>query len=391
VLIDAMPRGVASCNVSDPLRLEWAQRSPYSIHWDITNICNYKCRHCAANSRCLSEPSEMPLDEIRRVIENLKTARPVAINIFGGEPLLRKDILTILDLIQQNLRNSSTSLTTNGSQLRRYADDLLKRNIAITVSLDGISADINDKVRGAGTYHQIAANLSYLAARKKEHKDSTSRISIAYTITSYSEEPSEIIRFCANAGVDSLVISAIIAQGSASRNKDLLIETQDLIGYIERLFLAMRDTTFPVDASLAHPLFTKYFNAKYHADLAYTYAGCRAISASFYLRPNGVFTACPATFPEDEAFKALELWEPSLIDNRLEDILQDKSFQQLSKLKNPGSYPNYTPCNECCFAGSYCDPCWIDGYLGKSTNHAMCSLVGAMLDDMHIEWRANRS
>jgi MoaA/NifB/PqqE/SkfB family radical SAM enzyme len=375
----------------DPERIEWKPRDSYSVHWDITKSCNYSCRHCAADDQCLTESSELSLDEIRKVIDNLKTARPVMFSFFGGEPLLRKDILEIIDLIQEKLPNNSIAITTNGSLLQKYGRELLKRNIALAVSLDGISPEVNDKVRGAGTFRQITRNLAYLVAQKKELKDSKARISIAYTITNYSEEPEDILRFCENAGVDSLVISGITEQGSATKNKDLLVDNQKLIAYIERVYLAMKNTKLDVDANLTHPLFVKYFNAKYGADLPYQYAGCRAISNNFYIRPNGVFTACLAAYPDGEAFKKLGLWEPSLIDHRLEDILQDESFQQLSKLKNPGSYPHYTPCNECGFAGSYCDPCWIDCYLDRETNHSMCSLVGAMLDDMHVEWRARYS
>jgi MoaA/NifB/PqqE/SkfB family radical SAM enzyme len=368
--------------------LNWGERSPYSIHWDITNSCNYSCRHCAANGQCLDESSELSLDEIRRVVENLNTPRPIIFNIFGGEPLIRKDILAIIDLIKEKLRNSKIGITTNGSCLQQYARELLQRNVAITVSLDGISPEVNDKIRGKGTFHQIIGNLSYLVAQKRDSKDTKSKISIAYTITNYSEEPADILRFCEGLGVDRLVLSPIAPLGSALRNKYLLVETNRLIDYIERLYLIMRNTLLEVDANLAYPLFIRYFNAKYGADLAYRYVGCMTISTNFSLRPNGTFTACPVTYPGSEAFKALGLYEPSLIDKRLEDILQDEAFQRLLKLKNPGSYPNYKPCNECGFAGSYCDPCWIDGYLGKVPDHAMCRRIAGKLDEMHLEWRA---
>jgi MoaA/NifB/PqqE/SkfB family radical SAM enzyme len=312
-------------------------------------------------------------------------------SFFGGEPLLRKDILAIIDLIQEILPSNSVAITTNGTLLRKYADELLKRNIALAVSLDGISPEVNDKVRGAGTFKQNTGNLAYLVARKKELKDSKAPVSIAYTITSYSEEPEEIIRFCEEARVDSLIISAINETGSAARNSDLLVDRQKLIGYIERVYLAMWNTKFNVDANLTHPLFMKYFNAKHGADLPYQYAGCRTLSTNFYIRPNGVFTACLAAYPDGEVFKKLGLWEPSLIDHRLEDILKDESFLQMAKYKNPGSYPGYTPCNECGFAGSYCDPCWIDCYLGRPSYQPMCSLVAGLLDEMQVEWRKSSS
>jgi MoaA/NifB/PqqE/SkfB family radical SAM enzyme len=298
--------------------LNWGERSPYSIHWDITNSCNYSCRHCAANGQCLDESSELSLDEIRRVVENLNTPRPIMFNIFGGEPLIRKDILVIIDLVKEKLLNSKIAITTNGSYLQQYARELLQRNVAITVSLDGISPEVNDKIRGKGTFHQIIGNLSYLVAQKRDLKDTKSKISIAYTITNYSEEPADILRFSESLGVDRLVIATIAPLGSALRNNYLLVGTNKLINYIERLYLVMRNTPLEVDANLAYPLFIQYFNAKYGADLPYRYVGCMTISTNFSLRPNGVFTACGRI--ESKTFKALGLYgEPD--DKRLEDIL----------------------------------------------------------------------
>ena len=109
----------------------------------------------------------MSFDEIRKMVTNLKTSRSVVFNIFGGEPLLRNDILEIIDLILENLRNSSIAITTNGSQLQKYAIELLKRNTGITVSLDGISLDVNDKVRGAGTFQQTIDNLILSCSEEK--------------------------------------------------------------------------------------------------------------------------------------------------------------------------------------------------------------------------------
>lgn len=311
-------------------------------------------------------------------------------NIFGGEPLIRKDILAIIDLIKEKLHNSKIAITTNGSYLQQYAHELLQRNVEITVSLDGISPEVNDKIRGKGTFHQIVDNISYLVAQKRDHNDTKSKINIAYTITNYSEEPADIFTFCKSLGVDRLVLSTIAPLGSALRNNYLLVESKKLIDYIERVYLGMRNTTLEVDANLAYPLFTRYFNAKYGVDLPYKYVGCMTIFTNFIIRPNGVFTACPATYPESEAFKVLGLYEPSLVDKRLEDILQDEAFRRLLKLKNPGSYSNYKPCNECGFAGSYCDPCWINSYLGKLSDFAMCRQIAGMLDKMHVEWRARR-
>jgi len=354
----------------------------------MTNDCNFSCKHCAASGKCLKEPCESTLDEIRSVIGNLIASRPVNFNIYGGEPLIRRDIIKIVDLIQQNLPGSRIIITTNGSYLRQYGRDLLERNVELVISLDGISSAVNDEIRGVGTFEEIVDNLAWFVAQKRELKKTTLRSWVAYTITRLSEEPAEILRFFAEMGVDRLIFSPIFPQGSALKNEYLFLETDALINFIERLYLAMPKSKLEVHTNQRYPLLTQYLNIKCGLDLPYRYAGCRVISTGFQLRPNGILTACPGTYPKSEAFQALGLSEPRLVESRLEDILRDEGFQKMAKLKNPGSYPNYEPCNECGFAGSYCDPCWINHYLGKSTVYSLCKRIGEILDDMHIEWRA---
>lgn len=252
---------------------------PYSIHWDITNACNYRCNHCGADDICLNETSELSFEDIKKVVNNLKTDRPMLFSLFGGEPLIREDIIGIIDLIQSRLDNSGISITTNGSFLKKYAKELLDRDIAITVSLDGITAATNDKVRGEGTFANTFDNLKYLIDQRNRHAKSKTTIGLAYTITSVYTAPEDLIQFCETCEIDQLVISAIGHIGNAKKNTHLLIDTPTLLDYIEKLFILKQNTQVDVDADLGYPIFTKYFNAKYGASLPYKYVGCKTGSS----------------------------------------------------------------------------------------------------------------
>jgi len=370
---------------------EWEKSQPYSIHWDLTNQCNFACRHCAANDLSLREERTMTFDEIRRVVGNLPRERPVFINIFGGEPLLRDDIVEIVDLVRKGCPQSQISLTTNASRLRQFGRALLERNVEVGISLDGISAEVNDAIRGAGTFQRTVDTLAWFLALRREMGMTETRSWVAYTITRFSEEPDKILRFFETMGADRIVFSLLSPQGSALRNTDLFLDAGSQINYLKRLYSAMPASKLSVDTNAAIPLLTLYLNEQCSAGLKLRYSGCNVMTSNFYLRPNGVFTACTAVYPDSEAFRALGLYEPSLVDCPLGEILSSPSFHQMMEHKNPGSYPNDEPCTECKFAGGYCDPCWVNHYLGRHSIHPMCVELGARLDAMQVAWRTAAS
>jgi MoaA/NifB/PqqE/SkfB family radical SAM enzyme len=330
----------------------------------------------------------MTLDEMRQVVENLSQERPVFFNIFGGEPLLRDDIVEIVDVIRQQFPQSQIALTTNASRLRQYGRALLERNVEVGISLDGISEEVNDAIRGKGTFRRTLDTLVWYLALRQEIGKIATRSWVSYTITRLSEEPADILRFFESMGADRIVLSMLSPQGSALRNVELFLDTGAQIDYLKRLYMAIPTSKLAVSTNTSLPLLTIYLNEQCAAGLQLSYSGCSVLSGNIYLRPNGVFTACLATYPGSDAFRKLGLSEPSLIDCRLEEILIDPAFHQMEEHKNPGSYPSDEPCNKCKFAGSYCDPCWINGYLGLRTSHAMCVELGTRLDAMQVSWRA---
>lgn len=104
----------------------------------------------------------MSLEQILQLISMVKRQGGKAIVLGGGEPLLREDILAILDSIEAHGLdiNLETNLTANSElvmKLSQYA------NIAVTTSLDSMNAEIHDRQRGKkGCFKKTMDNITLL-------------------------------------------------------------------------------------------------------------------------------------------------------------------------------------------------------------------------------------
>ena len=68
-------------------------RCPVNVMLAVTNRCNGRCAYCRIPMR---SPEDLSTDVILRLIDEMKAAGTVRLGIWGGEPLLREDIGTIV-------------------------------------------------------------------------------------------------------------------------------------------------------------------------------------------------------------------------------------------------------------------------------------------------------
>lgn len=142
---------------------DWFQiynnRCVINAMWSITGHCNYQCRHCmmdAPNGRL----GEASTDEMLSLVDEMAEAGIRYIALTGGEPLLRKDFLSLVDkLTSRDIKIES--IATNGSLISQSLFDCLKRNNQqpeIYISFDGAEGWHN-WMRGVDD-----AELSFLSA-----------------------------------------------------------------------------------------------------------------------------------------------------------------------------------------------------------------------------------
>lgn len=137
-------------------------RAPVNATWEITLRCNLQCAHCLSNAG-RAERDELSTEECRALLDELSRLKVFQVNIGGGEPFVREDFIDLLRHAHD--RGVVTCVSTNGTPV----DDGLARKLSrlrllyLQVSLDGATADVNDAIRGKGTYKQILEAMGCLS------------------------------------------------------------------------------------------------------------------------------------------------------------------------------------------------------------------------------------
>ena len=137
-------------------------RAPVNVTWEITLKCNLACRHCLSDA---GTPLDGELDsaQCRKLIRQLAAMKVFQVNIGGGEPFIRLDFPDLLEYAHEN--EVVTCVSTNGllidNDLARWLARL--KMLYLQVSLDGSTAEVNDSIRGQGTFDKILRAADILA------------------------------------------------------------------------------------------------------------------------------------------------------------------------------------------------------------------------------------
>ncbi len=107
----------------------------------VTDRCDFRCTYCMAeNMTFLPKKDLLTLEELERLCSAFIDKGVRKIRLTGGEPLVRKNIMYLITALGAKVKAGlldELTLTTNGSQLTRYANDLYEAGVRrINVSLD---------------------------------------------------------------------------------------------------------------------------------------------------------------------------------------------------------------------------------------------------------------
>src|ERR1700732_753154 len=111
----------------------------------VTDRCDFRCVYCMAEEmNFLPKKELLTLEELDRLCGAFIRLGVRKLRLTGGEPLVRRNIMSLVQGLGRHLRTGALdelSLTTNGSQLARYADELKSAGMRrINVSLDTLDA-----------------------------------------------------------------------------------------------------------------------------------------------------------------------------------------------------------------------------------------------------------
>ena len=130
----------------------------------VTDRCDFRCRYCMpADPDFLPKRDILTLEELDRVCSAFVDMGVRKIRLTGGEPLVRRNLMWLIERLSRHLRSGrldELTLTTNGSQLARYAADLAVHGVRrVNVSLDTLDAEKFRDITRRGDLSKVLAGL----------------------------------------------------------------------------------------------------------------------------------------------------------------------------------------------------------------------------------------
>jgi cyclic pyranopterin phosphate synthase len=150
--------------ISRPALVDPFGREISYLRVSVTDRCDFRCVYCMnEHMSFLPKADLLTLEELDRLCSAFVARGVRKLRLTGGEPLVRRGIMTLFSTLSRHLasgRLDELTLTTNGSQLQKYAADLAALGIKrINVSLDTLDAAKFRDITRWGALDQVLAGI----------------------------------------------------------------------------------------------------------------------------------------------------------------------------------------------------------------------------------------
>jgi GTP 3',8-cyclase len=175
----------------------------------VTDRCDFRCVYCMTeNMSFLPKADLLSLEELDRLCSAFVSRGVRKLRLTGGEPLVRRGIMTLVSSLSRHLRSGDLdelTLTTNGSQLAKYAAELKTAGVRrINVSLDTLDADKFRAITRWGSLDEVLAGIDAAQAAGLKIKINT----VALKGVNEDEFPS-LIEWAHGRGMDITLIEVM--------------------------------------------------------------------------------------------------------------------------------------------------------------------------------------
>jgi GTP 3',8-cyclase len=195
-------------DVSAPLIDPFGRHVTY-LRVSVTDRCDFRCVYCMAEDMTfLPKRDLLTLEELDRVCTAFIERGVRKIRLTGGEPLVRKNVMTLVESLSRHLRTGALkelTLTTNGSQLPKYAADLVRHGVRrINVSVDTLD---ETKFRAITRWGELARVLEGVKAAQAQGL--SIKINMVALKGVNEDEIGEMLRWAHGEGMDLTLIETM--------------------------------------------------------------------------------------------------------------------------------------------------------------------------------------
>jgi len=175
----------------------------------VTDRCDFRCVYCMSeNMAFLPKKDLLTLEELDRVATAFVERGVRKLRITGGEPLVRRDVMSLFRALSRHLSSGALeelTLTTNGSQLARFAAELADCGVRrVNVSLDTLDPDAFRRITRWGDFNKVMDGIAAAKAAGLKIK-----INMVALRDANAHEIEAMMRFCHGEGHDLTLIETM--------------------------------------------------------------------------------------------------------------------------------------------------------------------------------------
>lgn len=207
----------------------------HSIAIDITNLCNFRCRHCFNDSGEHSREEELTDKEILALIEEICEFDTEAVCICGGETMLKKDLVyQIAKFIKKKLGNAtSVNVVSNGFLIdEEVAYNLKKSGIdLVQISIDGAKAETHNWLRKNDSSFDKAIQAI------RELKKVGMFVGVACAPSKKNvEEIDDVMTMCHELGVNLFRMQPLMIMGRGRELRNVMLDEIEYYNLSQKIF-----------------------------------------------------------------------------------------------------------------------------------------------------------
>jgi cyclic pyranopterin phosphate synthase len=206
------------------------------VHTDlrisVTDRCNLRCSYCMPLEVTFKAREELlTYEEITRVTTVAASLGIRTVRLTGGEPLLRRDLATLVRQLGAVPRIEEVAITTNGLLLEEQAEPLARAGLSrLNVSLDSLREDVFEKIARRTGLQRVLAGLS--AARRAGFCDI--RINAVSIRGLTEEEIVPLAEFCRREGFHLRFIEFMPLDAEEGWSKQQVLTGREVRGLLEQ-------------------------------------------------------------------------------------------------------------------------------------------------------------
>ena len=210
-----------------------------NLRISVTDRCNMRCRYCMPEEEYVWLPRQsiLSFEEIDRLVGIFAGSGVGKVRLTGGEPLLRHDLPTLVELLARREGIRDLALTTNGILLAREAARLRAAGLGrVTVSLDTLRPERMAEFARSARHADVIAGIDAALATGFRSVKLNSVIIRRYN----DDEVVDLLEFARGRGVEARFIEYMDVGGATGWSYDQVVSQREILDLVARRFGPVR-------------------------------------------------------------------------------------------------------------------------------------------------------